>query len=1070
MMRFLLTFTFVLQASSVFADETSDAIARTYSESRAQASYYIGSFLRGDCDKILRPTHCDSCLKNAQVNVEAREDEFFIRAARDQVKALNCEVKQLRSIYNGFSSGFIRLVLTDIYRKLPDLRRKYDAIQVQERRITASQASLRGYSHNNHVGIVSEAKRNEAHEILIDAQVKKAPLVDALHTLLASIWRFDDPHMSDFIFRMIHSDRSPEDIIGEALQRTSNYTLFGINMPGGLNIGTAPFNFQENVIRRMLEDALGEGSSLSSAYEGNTFDVNNLYTSGRKLLFARSDWATHLNESASSGNTENAYLMCVMDHKYGRGDAAMSFTVDAAAFVGTAVATRGGSLVSGVRIFSGGGGAVLKGARFNNLVRAKTLREVSVGFGQNVLRAAEISKVAAVAAGSVSSAALKVGARVATRVAAGGAISAAAFKNVGICLQSQSSISYSGSCSTMSSIEKMERQRLETENCMLNMLITAGTFSPTLVRFLRGFRPGSSGVQSVAADAAVVRKITQRQKIDEHYSDIDDNMIVVTGTRRTRASDTARMEEPPKVNYELKRRAHANDQELREKLSSLNKNTDELIEELDNLGVDQFLTKYSDDLSRAEVRRVRSLAGRRKVDRENLNTFNAAEAKRLEFADDMKVKFDLPDDAHELLRRRLNSKNYYHLHKIEEKVPGSLRNKEKLELIIDKLTGISTYSNRQKSKVVRSIVKDMKDWSVAREMPKTLADVKRLGSLPRLTKDRIAMHFRNKLFDRRVLKNYETLRAKNPNLSRADLMQEARLAANIRRRNSLRMQRACTDTSITQNHISKKAGALFGKANVAASIGFTGISYALVTWNNEVSKTEWGTRLGYEVIMSYYIGKWGSAILKNQNSGVISKSTSSYTVYAGISAVEATIHSLFFSGSQRKAKRHLDNLRESENFEQDMLTMIDYFENRSSIEKTVDEVGDIATNLIAIMHPKEGVTHDLNLEELKGLSRDELEDPIVQERIMNILEDKIYSEEMEGDTNGSVLVDRLMFNLEYNAHPIKGVLRSVLVGVATYQAVCRSIHKPYLAVAGIVGYRAISTGYYTWNKMQETGR
>ncbi len=179
---------------------------------------------------------------------------------------------------------------------------------------------------------------------------------------------------------------------------------------------------------------------------------------------------------------------------------------------------------------------------------------------------------------------------------------------------------------------------------------------------------------------------------------------------------------------------------------------------------------------------------------------------------------------------------------------------------------------------------------------------------------------------------------------------------------------------------------------------------------------------------------------------------------------EAGIYQTFFSGGEAEARRKLDEMMASPTFAQDMNELEAYLNNRSQLQEVVDGVGDFSNNFVRTLTGRED-TQDLSAEEISRLSPDALQDPVIQERLMDLIDDKLHLD--NGGVSGSIALDRLGFNTTYN---LASIPVNMAIGVATFREVCGNLDNPAAAIAAlgaITMTRQFTAGYIYYRTKQE---
>lgn len=1018
-MHSLLGLTLFLVSFSAFSQGMTQAIGEGYTEVRGGAAHAISSFFRGDCAAIQRGRQCDECradavsgvaqtqvLTEAIGNLSRTEDAFFRTAASQQREAVRCDIRQLEALSTSDPQNeFQRTIMRDVQNKLPELRLRYNRIQRHQRRIDAAQGIINGITSGKSAGSPAwDADLVRARAVIAEEVPKRDREAAVFNPLFASLWRFHDPHMSAFLMGLITSNRPPGEICAEALQDDADNGFLGYRAM----IGRREFSFREQVLNRMLEESRRDVRGLDASFSGSSFDLSRLGSSSRRMLVRNSEWAEQLVQSGEAGNTANAYFMCEMDRTYGQGDTDMLMTAEALTFL------------------AGGGGAILKVARFATMLRPAMVQ-----------RALTASRVLAVAS-----------------YAPAIPLSITYVADACISPTAQNSYTLNGSCSTdPSHMVQVERTRLNQENCVLNVALAGLAIAPGTMEFLGRFRQGSRIADAAAEEARLVARNRATQAREQRYLSMeDDNAVVVTARRRRRPSSR------PAANAWETRAAELSDatatrSELDDVLRQVSDDVPALNQRLQTSGVNAFLANEGSELTAESQARLRVLNARleRHRARAAASVVNPSEI------DTLTRPLNLTDETRALINRRLNEDTMIDFREIISRTGTNANDRAKIEYILDEITGLGYYNGRQRDQAMLRIIDQVNNWNRggARQQVVTLVQQRRTERLARDTQ-----------------RAQEQIRRTSPAMPEDELRRSAEALALTRRERRLVLQRACTDTRLGGNSISGRVGTSFVAQNLYLGVGATAVTFAAANWN-QVKDLDWAKRLGYEVVQAYILSRYGGRINRNQSSSLAGKIGQNLTLNTILSSVESSAYVSFFGGNEDEARRRLIELQRSPTLDADLAAMEEFVNNRSGIEEAVDSVTDFGNNLARAVTGREAI-QDLTVDEISRLGPDALRDPAVMDRVMDTIEDQLYSEELGGDTYGNQFIDRMAYDAEWNINPILGVPRTVVVGIASYYAFCTNIDNPVMAFAAlglIQGTSRTASGFYYYSqKAEEIGQ
>ena len=323
-------------------------------------------------------------------------------------------------------------------------------------------------------------------------------------------------------------------------------------------------------------------------------------------------------------------------------------------------------------------------------------------------------------------------------------------------------------------------------------------------------------------------------------------------------------------------------------------------------------------------------------------------------------------------------------------------------------------------------------------------------------------------------KAQQQLQRQRPELSPQQIQAEARAIAARRRDRRLVLQRACRDTRRGGNSISRQAGARFGRGNLLMGTGSSAVNFALANWEEikNGSANDWAFRLGYEIVQSYIISKWGGRISSTQSSNLIVKSIHGGLLGTTTSTAEAGVFALFFGGDTRRAREHFLRLESSPTFAADIAKLEEYLATRSGMEEIMNGVVETGyrslTSVLGGRNPR-----DISVADIQNMSREQLQDPEVMEGMIETIEDQLYADDLNGNTYGNRFIDRAAYGAQYS-FSLMGAPRAATVGMLSYLAFCTNIDNPlaaYGAFGLIQGTNQLSAGYYYYqNRQQQIGQ
>lgn len=303
----------------------------------------------------------------------------------------------------------------------------------------------------------------------------------------------------------------------------------------------------------------------------------------------------------------------------------------------------------------------------------------------------------------------------------------------------------------------------------------------------------------------------------------------------------------------------------------------------------------------------------------------------------------------------------------------------------------------------------------------------------------------------------------NPSAKAGDADRFAVQSARLRRDRLAKLGKQCR--SFKPNSATKEAGKIFAKYSVGVGTGMTMVNYTMANLKllDEDAPT-FAKRLGFEVTATVIMSLLGSKIASNPSSTYLKKYIQNNLVSLGGNIPEALIYQYFLGGDEAEARAKLEEIQKSPTFDQDMKDLIAYLENRSEIQEAVDHYDDKIKEMIGVLTGNPDFTE----KDLANLDQKALENPEVQEKILDVIADDLYNDKMDGMTSGSSGVDRLLYNTTWNAG---SNAVNVGISVAIFQAVCSNLDSPAKALAifsGATIARSTGFGYLYFKGRTET--
>lgn len=310
------------------ADVVTDFISNLYVNTRASTNQTLSKVASwASCSTLVARQELRQCeegpAKNQQVNalaaqlkkieLHSREKQFLARAHQDQRNAIECEIKQLRALYNEESvKPFYGHVINDLCHKLDELRKRAATISSLTSKLNSYKSK---YSHgvqaSNHRFPISNA---EANKLLVQISKYERLLKreEALYfSVRTSVWRSGHPVMESYI--------------NSAMRDKSNSICKGAHKDYKSYFPERK-KFQDNVIYKMIRSAQDDLTALGKS-------PNNLSIRGIQILMGRSNWKNYLKGSKTRrSKLEDAVMMCDLEQKYTKGNELTQSVLNAASW------------------------------------------------------------------------------------------------------------------------------------------------------------------------------------------------------------------------------------------------------------------------------------------------------------------------------------------------------------------------------------------------------------------------------------------------------------------------------------------------------------------------------------------------------------------------------------------------------------------------------------------------------------------------------------------------------------------------------------------------------------------
>lgn len=339
-----------------------------------------------------------------------------------------------------------------------------------------------------------------------------------------------------------------------------------------------------------------------------------------------------------------------------------------------------------------------------------------------------------------------------------------------------------------------------------------------------------------------------------------------------------------------------------------------------------------------------------------------------------------------------------------------------------------------------STLNDLKKKIRTQEVNKLIVKLNKWDA-PTNAYTRMSNSVRMKKLDADVNRIQIKLLKDEPHLTGEEIAQRAKQQAFSTRARSYQLRKMCSVKTSTP--AMDKAVKNFAKYNMGISLSSTVFNFAKENWN-DVKDLKWAGRLGFEVVMSAIGSYLGSKLVTTNQMNTATKLVVNNFVNFGTNSIEAFFYSMAFSDDHNKAKEHLEKLKQSPTFEQDIKELEKYLDNHSELRQYADGMKDLSHEMILTIMGKDK-TEKLSAKELSQITEEKLKDPAVQERLMLLLEDKAYADGAGKLQLGGAGIDRLAYNTKWSAYTIP-----INMGIQymAFKTLCLMQDKPWQA-AGV---------------------
>lgn len=242
---------------------------------------------------------------------------------------------------------------------------------------------------------------------------------------------------------------------------------------------------------------------------------------------------------------------------------------------------------------------------------------------------------------------------------------------------------------------------------------------------------------------------------------------------------------------------------------------------------------------------------------------------------------------------------------------------------------------------------------------------------------------------------------------------------------------ACRSTKPTAE--SKQAAKSTSKFFMGMGITATAGTYAYANWDRDKTKFDWYGKLGHDLAWKFIFQYGYNNIMTDQGATFLKKIISLHVFYTPADYIEAAMYEKEFGEENSFIKEEYDRILKSRK-EEDPEFVKNYNDAMSSLNNEFfpDKIKKFAKDLFTgdVSPPKSEFDEILSLQEI---SVAELEDAEMQERLMEAITLKLYTENSGSVKLGNSTIDRYLFVRSYD---MLDVPKSLMMGMWIYRTMC----------------------------------
>ena len=234
-----------------------------------------------------------------------------------------------------------------------------------------------------------------------------------------------------------------------------------------------------------------------------------------------------------------------------------------------------------------------------------------------------------------------------------------------------------------------------------------------------------------------------------------------------------------------------------------------------------------------------------------------------------------------------------------------------------------------------------------------------------------------------------------------------------------------------------------GMASVSVVTGFANANWHLP------KDVEWFGRLGYELVYVLMYTKVLVSVVKNPSNSLL-KRYGQFNVGASlVEGVDTYIYSQFFNIDEDDARDALNRIKNAPEKQQALQELSQYLDDSGFVEQFKKSLAANMKGLLGILE-----------EDLKHIREKDLDDPKVQDKLLEALMAQYYDSSKGYFSLGSKGADRLAYNRTWSA--MVSIPRDIALALPLYYSLCLTSIWP-------VGGVAVAAGIQTLNQLLANG-